>query len=127
MCSASKFDSKYSWTRQMVNGRHSFRGYTGTMLQFNPERKQWTLEPHSREEEEVRAVTNGTEYPFGNQVWEITGDPCYEDRVNLVTLSINACNTTEFNCDDGYCIDINSRCDGKVDCPDKTGEKKFGK
>ncbi len=112
----------------MVDGRHSFRGYSGTMLTFNRTEGAWTLQPHK--DNGVFATTNGTEYPFGKQVWEIIGDPCYEEEgqeeegaSSLVTLNINACNTTEFNCDDGYCIGISSRCDGKVDCPDKTGEK----
>ena len=34
---------------------------------------------------------------------------------------MNACTESEFNCHDGYCIDIFQRCDGKTDCPDKSG------
>ncbi len=120
MCEETKFDFQYSWTRQLINGRHSFRGYTGTMLQFQPETNQWTLRPHKSEG--ILGVTNSTEYPFGRNVWQITGDPCYEEKVNYVTLNINACNNSEYNCNDGYCININKRCDGKVDCPDKSGE-----
>ena len=39
-----------------------------------------------------------------------------------VPLSFNACKKNEYNCQDGHCIDIIARCDGKTDCPDKTDE-----
>ncbi len=35
---------------------------------------------------------------------------------------MNACGNDEFNCRDGYCIDIFKRCDGRTDCPDKSGK-----
>ncbi len=121
LCDGSKFDAKYSWTRSMMGGRHNFRGYTGTMLQYNDTTSQWILQP-TIGGEGISAVTDGPEYPFGNHDWTITGDPCYTQTTNHVTLNINACNSTEFNCDDGYCVDINMRCDGRSDCPDKTGK-----
>ena len=102
-----------------MDGRHSFRGYTGTILRFDKATEQWRLELYSTPD--VFATSNGTEYPFGQQKWTMVGDPCYEAKVNVVTLNINACNTTEFNCEDGYCIDISMRCDGKVNCHDKSG------
>jgi len=57
------------------------------------------------------------------------GETCQgeEDTFNAtlekrVFLDINACNEQEFNCDDGFCVNIDQRCDGKVDCPDKSDE-----
>ncbi len=64
----------------------------------------------------------------------MTGDPACLDKTGSLTkkakelrttmkLNVNTCIDTEFNCGDGYCIDISLRCDGDIDCPDKTGSK----
>ncbi len=45
------------------------------------------------------------------------------DSLRTIALNINSCTDTEFNCGDGYCVDISLRCDGDIDCPDKTGRK----
>ena len=104
----------------MVNERHSFRGYTDSFLYWDVSDYHWRLE--STTNSSVFAITEGFEYPFGTQEWEIHGDTCYGDKEERhMQLNINACREKEFNCHDGYCIDVNERCDGKVDCPDKSG------
>ena len=70
---------------------------------------------------DVFALTNTTDYPFGTRPWTVRGDPCYEESELTVWLNMNACNETEFNCADGQCVHVAQRCDGKVDCDDKTG------
>ncbi len=105
----------------MIDDRHSFRGFKDTMLRFDQENTQWRMDLYSTEE--AYATTNAEDYPFGIHEWEIVGDPCYnKGNATVVSLNINACNESEFNCNDGYCISIDQRCDGKVQCPDKTGE-----
>ena len=32
------------------------------------------------------------------------------------------CNNNEFTCNDGLCLDLNKRCDNKLDCQDKSDE-----
>lgn len=103
----------------LVKGRHGFRGFKDTTLQYDPIKEQWIMGLYSTNE--TFALTNSTEYPFGLHVWEIVGDSCFTEKVNFVTLNVNACDDFEFNCDDGNCVPIEERCDGKVQCPDKTG------
>lgn len=38
-----------------------------------------------------------------------------------------ACNSSEFRCWDGSCIDSTLRCDGGSDCADESDEKECGK
>ena len=95
------------------------------MLQYDREQEQWRMNLYSSEN--VYATTSSQDYPFGINKWEIVGDPCYEANNTIVLLNINACNESEFNCNDGFCININQRCDGKVQCPDRTGGKEVNK
>lgn len=41
---------------------------------------------------------------------------------SLVTLGLSACYAWEYSCKDGTCIDLEQRCDLRVDCPDKSDE-----
>ncbi len=106
----------------MIDGRYGFRGYTGTVLRYVAPRKQWLLEDPSYK---ASGIANSSDFPLGQMVWEVQGDPCYEEsNVTQVMLSINTCNNTEFNCNDGHCIGIDERCNGKINCPDKSGDLK---
>ncbi len=38
-------------------------------------------------------------------------------------LSLTSCNETQFNCASAFCLSMDMRCDGRIDCLDKTDEK----
>ncbi|TRY70496.1 hypothetical protein TCAL_02367 [Tigriopus californicus] len=72
----------------------------------------------------VYATTNTTEYPLGTFLWDFHGDKCNGifTEHSKVSINFNACNGSEFNCLDGSCVGIGSRCDGRIDCEDKSDE-----
>ncbi len=82
---------------------------------------KWKLEIYGKDS--PFATVDSEDYPFGTLEWEVHGDiNCNKDNVTqLVKLNLNTCKPDEFNCDDGSCVDIRLRCDGDIDCPDKTG------
>ncbi len=55
------------------------------------------------------------------QTWTVTNDPCFGDGSVEVQLNLNACSDSEFNCNDGQCVSMADRCDGIINCNDKTG------
>lgn len=119
LCYGSKFDNKFSWTTQLVNGRHSFRGYSDSFIFWDVELQKWKMTSYL--DPTVHATVNQSEYPLGVHVWDFFGESCYENYQEEVVINLHACEDSEFNCNDGYCVSISGRCDGKTDCPDKTG------
>jgi hypothetical protein len=35
---------------------------------------------------------------------------------STTSLNLNSCNKDEFNCNDGFCFSLDTRCDGGADC-----------
>ena len=59
---------------------------------------------------------------LGNQKWTIYNDTdCGADEVTK-TLSLSTCNSHQFTCDEGTCINIDQSCDGSTDCDDQSDE-----
>ena len=50
---------------------------------------------------------------LGRQTWAVHDEQCYADSLASVQLSLTRCTDHEFNCDDGSCIQLDRRCDGR--------------
>ncbi len=122
LCDRSIFDTKYSWTWDKTGLYYIFRGYQDTMLLYNESLAEWRLEIYGRTDVYARVNSTRRTYPFGTLTWEVHGDEACQEGVKMLQLNVHGCNQTEYNCDDGSCVAINLRCDGKIDCPDKTDE-----
>ncbi len=117
------FDTKYSWSKERINNFYPFKGYQDTIMFFDKDLHKWKLQIYGTDD--VLATVNATDYPFGTLNWEVHNDfKCHNDEngTNTVALNINSCKPDEFNCGDGSCVSINLRCDGDINCPDKTGK-----
>ncbi len=119
LCHKSSFDTKFSWdSQQLVNGRHSFNGFTDSYLTWDASNARWMLKVMS--DSGVFATHNESDYPLGTRLWNITNDGC--GVTGLAYLSLSTCTEDHFNCNDGGCVDLNSKCDGVNDCHDRSDE-----
>ncbi len=130
LCKKSRFDAKYSWTREKSDDFYILRGYRDALIRYSDADGLWRIVLYSTNE--TYASTNATDYPFGTRRWLVRGDPCFggggrgEEGAEVeVTLNLNACNGSEFNCRSGQCVPMEQRCDGVLNCMDKSGERKL--
>ena len=106
-----EIDRKYFWTRELYNGKYVFKGIQENEIRF--QNSKWVLVDTF---DMVILSLDSKKYPFGKNKWEFS-----ESRRQLF-LSFDRCKGNQFNCDDGYCIDIEYRCNGRYECPDQSDE-----
>ncbi len=121
LCPDSQLDDKYSWTRELMNAFYTLRGYKGSFLQYDKVDEVWKLGKAGGGGIKTLATVNATYYPFGEREWLVHDDPCYRAGSTKVTFNLNACADDEFNCVSGQCVPMTVRCDGKLNCDDRTG------
>ena len=64
-----------------------------------------------------------TSFVLGNHDWKVTNDfGCYSGGTEVKRVSFSTCSLDQYTCNDGLCVDLVSRCNGKVDCEDKSDE-----
>ncbi|XP_018025233.2 glutamate-gated chloride channel subunit beta [Hyalella azteca] len=63
-----------------------------------------------------------SDYPFGKKMWQVESPICGYSKGEKVLLTLSACSSGKYSCDDGSCIDLSKRCDLRVDCRDNSDE-----
>ena len=115
------FDERYTWYGTENDQQDVLSGFTNSKIGFSMKQQKWILEVLSNPE--VYATFNASEFPMGDAVWDVFGDPCLGGREHaIMSLHLSVCTDDEFNCNDGSCISIAERCDGQIQCQDKSDE-----
>ena len=62
---------------------------------------------------------------LGPHPWKIYNDSkkCSNNKTYFKIMTMMACGDEEFTCDDGSCVSMEERCDGKSHCFDSSDEK----
>ena len=92
---------------------------------YNKETRLWNLV--ERDQLVATAQVSEASLVLGTHLWTIFNDSkeCFQGEVNSYTaeLTLSICTETYFSCDDGQCIPMENRCDGKFECADRSDEK----
>nr|XP_053643897.1 uncharacterized protein LOC128696599 [Cherax quadricarinatus] len=99
-----------------------FHGFYGLMI-IQPKDKRWLL-INTVENESLAYlnVASDTVYPLGRHKWTLLYPICEQEVGNIIELSLSICQSHQYMCDNGECIDLAARCDAKSDCNDETDE-----
>lgn len=117
LCFQSNIDNIYQ-----IHGYHNkkpkFQGLRGSSIVW--ESGTWNIKnPNIMELKAEMVITDDKQYPFGRHSWNIQGDGCNEETIQLFLTS---CNNSEYTCSDGNCIPKFQRCDLEENCPDRSDE-----
>ena len=135
LCGSSKFaySSEYGkgllQLEQQTDGSLEFYGTHSSRIVFNEEANlwNWTLLDNPR----IFATSNASYGTFlmGKHYWKFYGDHCFEDGEKHPVF-FTACkegskngDDSEYTCDDGLCVSMKKRCDGRFDCEDLSDEE----
>ncbi|XP_063609109.1 uncharacterized protein LOC134783243 isoform X1 [Penaeus indicus] len=119
-------DEKAAWfTLQQRRGEKVLlKGFTKYLIYLEEESNKWHLYNMWINRTVATHKVQPGVYPLGVREWVINTSyqVCDKPEGSLITLGLSACYDWEYSCKDGTCIDLDQRCDLRVDCPDKSDE-----
>ena len=124
-CQRETFDFRYKWKDRLVDGKYVLQGLQGSQIVWSEKNKTWSVTNmfgagHST----LRLSEVKSEYPAGRLAWHLhLTDECGDSEETSKLLHLTSCGDDDFNCNDGTCVDIKTRCDLNNDCPDSSDEK----
>ena len=104
--------------------------WTGISDRYDTVKNLWTMRHRGKEDFFATSQASKSSLLLGSHTWQVFNDSesCSSNKVSYETrLTLHACDPAEqFACGNAFCIDMERRCDGKVDCRDASDEQDCG-
>ncbi|XP_042869707.1 uncharacterized protein LOC122251682 [Penaeus japonicus] len=124
-------DEKAAWftVQQRRGDKVLLKGFTKYLIYLDEESNKWHLYNMWINRTVATHHAQPGAYPLGVREWVINTSYqiCDKPGGSLIDLGLSACYDWEYSCKDGTCIDLEQRCDLRVDCPDNSDEIGCGK
>ncbi|XP_064113370.1 uncharacterized protein LOC135220010 isoform X2 [Macrobrachium nipponense] len=121
VCPGSPFNLQYI-IGENRGGRPTLLGFFHSDIFWDNDLKVWMLQSRKVNDMAWWKPPEEGVYPFGTHSWTLGSKVCNMIEGESVNLTISACGKGKFTCDDGSCIDLQHRCDLRVDCEDQSDE-----
>ena len=126
LCEESKMRRLFTPNNEGEKGYLGYTGYSRCNIFYNTTTFEWMMLSLGEEERWSWATSKATRESalLGTHDWIIFNETrtCSGEFELHTRLSFSSCNSTEFSCDNGICVDMNDRCNGKVNCLDESDE-----
>jgi hypothetical protein len=122
LCNQSRLDHYYYPVS--LNGTFTWIGAMGyTFIYYNHSAFHWVGRIYEAPLVIATAEVSHHSVLLGRSTWKIQNDRgCSSGEDFRVNVSLNACLRNQFNCDNGHCVELEARCDGRVSCQDGSDE-----
>ncbi|XP_066980309.1 uncharacterized protein [Macrobrachium rosenbergii] len=121
VCPGSPFNLEY-YLGEERGGRPSFIGVSHSDIYWDTDMDAWVLKSLKYEAKAWWKPPEEGMYPYGTQLWTMGSKVCNIAVGETTSLTFSVCGEGLFTCSDGTCIDVNKRCDMRVDCSDQSDE-----
>ena len=126
LCPFSDIDTIYTPKNLGKDGELIFVSYDHNMIQYMPSTSLWQATRLDKAGNYTSAVTRAplAGMAIGTNLWTVYNDSkrCSSTSQYEVLLTLTGCSEEEFTCREGFCVAMEQRCDGVVDCRDKSDE-----
>ena len=127
LCKDSFLFNLFTPVNDGEKGAFGYLGLSSTNINFNTTSNLWVAKKIDDPEVWTWATNGATQASaaLGTSEWVVYNDSrkCSADFSYKVLLTLTSCSRTEFTCKDGSCISMDVRCDGRVNCKDKSDEE----
>ena len=93
-----------------------------TIIEFDFERNFWKMRDVTAPNTTAISVIPFRALALGNHEWKMENDRMCQEGTHTAILSLTACKGDEYTCNDGLCLPLNLRCNGKPECKDSSDE-----
>ena len=95
----------------------------GTIISYNQSSFQWVARIYGMPNIQAIAEASFQSLLLGKSMWTVSNDRgCSPMKEFDVNVSLSSCDAQQFACNDGHCVDLETRCDGLVTCQDGSDE-----
>ena len=128
LCGMSDVDWNYYLDMDNEYQIKRYEGYKNTDIVYDNEAERWKIVAKEGNPPSFEASSNQNElttlsHPIGRTNWSYQDPICQVTDVNYTFTFSNCGIPSHFTCDSGHCVDIQNRCDEKVDCLDGSDEE----
>ena len=122
MCERSAFDTFYHMDND-EKGFVIFYGFDSSIIRYDTKERLWVLTIEHKPSIMATCESELTSFVLGNHDWKVTNDfGCFSGGTEVKRVSLSTCRLDQYTCNNGLCVDLVSRCNGQVDCEDKSDE-----
>ena len=126
LCKESKLSNIFTPVNTGHMGRLGYIGLEHTNIEYNDTSFLWVASKINNPEVWTWATSTATKASalLGSYQWTVYNDSreCNPNFSYQVLLTMTGCSKSQFTCGDGSCVEMEDRCNGRVDCQDNTDE-----